>query len=166
MSVHSEVAVAATSSGDHVPTAQGCPLRFRWLPSRRWSLTASFSRQHLEWNTMKSVNTEDDECKLLSTESQLLSLQNPPRTHTQRLTPSRESHTGRGERRQKTALTMRTWLESSCFNLIPPTLWVCSPTCQSYACDTQPKLFCVPCPCRVPWEQAGHLVHFCSPRTQ
>lgn len=96
MSVHSEVAVAATSSGDHVPTAQGCPLRFRWLPSRRWSLTASFSRQHLEWNTMKSVNTEDDECKLLSTESQLLSLQNPPRTHTQRLTPAENLTLGEG----------------------------------------------------------------------
>lgn len=45
---------------------------------------------------MKSVNTEDDECKLLSTESQLLSLQNPPRTHTQRLTPAENLTLGEG----------------------------------------------------------------------
>lgn len=71
---------------------------------------------------MKSVNTEDDECKLLSTESQLLSLQNPPRTHTQRLTPAENLTLGEGREDRRLALTMRTWLESSCFNLIPPTL--------------------------------------------
>lgn len=43
-------------------------------------------------NTMKSVITEDNGYKLLSTESRLLSLQNPPRT----LTPAENLTLGEG----------------------------------------------------------------------
>lgn len=150
MSLHSEVAVAATSSGDIALTAQERPLWFCLLPSRRMESHCQFFKiafgMETPWS-QSSLKTMNVNCLALK---ESVTLQDPPRTHTQWLTASRESHTGRVERRQETALTMRTWLESSCFSLIPPPGWAFSSTCQSYACDTQPKLFCVPCLCWVP----------------